>query len=150
MKKLVLWTVALAVLLGGGAVAYQKITGKKIFCCPFEKTAQAADVSFQDGCENCPAQQRRAKADASAAVAELFRAQKIDVNFENSAVLDVLKHLGEKGLNYAYRTPDEFKDLTVTAKMKDVTVLGAAEAVFRALNIDYFVTDEGVLVVDAD
>jgi hypothetical protein len=113
VKKFLLVTVALAFCLGGAAFAFQAITGEKIFCCPFDEEEQegaavAVEVGGQDP---CPSGKKCAENREDICPVECVGPGlgEIDVDFDNAPLAQVMKFLGESGLNYVYSVATQTK-----------------------------------------
>lgn len=73
--------------------------------------------------------------------------KKIDVTFESKNLLDVLNFLAEQGMDFVYSEPSLLKDVSVTAKLTQVTVTEAASAILKLSGLKFELTPEKIFIV---
>lgn len=73
--------------------------------------------------------------------------KRIDVNFESKSILDVMNFLAEHGLDFVYSEPSLLKDVSVTAKLTQVTVTEAASAILKLSGLKFELTPEKIFIV---
>ena len=81
-------------------------------------------------------------------VMEAASQRKIDCDFEQKKISEVLKSLEAQGLNVVYKAPlAEQVDEVVTLRVKQMPVQAVAMAALKAAGLKYEVTEEKILIV---
>jgi type II secretory pathway component GspD/PulD (secretin) len=131
LRKLIFGAVVIALFGAAGAVAFKVAKHKKLFQCCKQKRVST------------PCAPKPINLPAAAEADE----KKIDLSFEDASLTEVMKFLGEQGVNTVWAAKPEYKDLKVTAKMKQVSPLAAADAILESLGIAHKVMPEKILIV---
>lgn len=129
-RRLLAVGVALVLIGGLGAVAYRASKSKK---CLFQ---------------HCGKKNSKVNAVCLPVVVSEPAEKKIDCDFDQKKISEVLKSLEAQGLNVVYRAPlaQQYDEL-VTLRVKQMPVSAAAIAMLKAAGWKYEVTPEKILIV---
>ncbi len=143
MKKLLL--VALVLLVAGGiGYTLYRSKGKCFLRCSKRSTVSARTPQCLPRAPESP-KLDAAKIAHVASKSATANGRRIDCRFEELTLDVVLKTLAEKGLNVVYSAPFA-QQCKVTANLRQVSVLEAAEAILKVANVAYKV-DNGIVLV---